>query len=508
MLPVYSEEDVADFLISGYWGHSAGDSYRFDTRIDTDITYNFNALNGDAQILARAAMDAWSAVTPLTFSQSSSGAQITFQQSQSGAFAQFSTLGGYIYEATVNVSPNWLVTQGNDLTSYGFQTYIHELGHALGLGHGGDYDGDASWAEDGSADNHYVNDSWQMSVMSYFSQSENGATDASYVYVASPQMADIVAAQRLYGSGDEQLGDTVWGDGATTGTYLDDILSQTGEVAFSIVDTGGTDTLDASGATTAQSLDLRAGQYSDLWGETGNVLIAQGSVIENAIAGSGDDTVRGNDQRNALEGGDGADTLYGGRMKDTIRGGDGDDQLYGEHGLDILEGGSGNDNLRGGVGNDVLRGGDGNDTLSGGSGADLGLGGAGSDLIFGNFGTDDLFGGAGADELRGGAGADNVSGGLGNDRLIGGPGNDVLTGGEGDDRFVFTTWSGHDTLTDFDAGADTLGFAGIAGAQSFTQIMQDWVSEAETGVLVDWNSGSLLLEGAEIAALSSQDFIL
>ena len=44
---------------------------------------------------------------------------------------------------TVNISTDWITTDGgaNDgktgIDSYGYQTYIHEIGHALGLGHQG-----------------------------------------------------------------------------------------------------------------------------------------------------------------------------------------------------------------------------------------------------------------------------------------------------------------------------------------------------------------------------------
>jgi hypothetical protein len=34
------------------------------------------------------------------------------------------------------------------IDSYSFQTYVHEIGHALGLGHGGPYNGSASYGLD------------------------------------------------------------------------------------------------------------------------------------------------------------------------------------------------------------------------------------------------------------------------------------------------------------------------------------------------------------------------
>ena len=43
------------------------------------------------------------------------------------------------------------------------------IGHAIGLVHAGEYNGSAHFG----VDNLYGNDSWQMSIMSYFDQAEN-----------------------------------------------------------------------------------------------------------------------------------------------------------------------------------------------------------------------------------------------------------------------------------------------------------------------------------------------
>ncbi len=64
-----------------------------------------------------------------------SDAHITFDDDEPGAFS-ISTelyLNGEIRKAHVNVSVDWLENHGTTSDSDSFQTYIHEIGHALGL---------------------------------------------------------------------------------------------------------------------------------------------------------------------------------------------------------------------------------------------------------------------------------------------------------------------------------------------------------------------------------------
>ena len=52
-----------------------------------------------------------------------------------------------------------------------------------------------------------------------------------------------------------------------------------------------------------------------------------------------------------------------------------------------------------------------------------------------------------------------INGGSGNDTISGGNGDDKLTGGEGADTFIISL--GHDTITDFESGTDTIQLDGI-----------------------------------------------
>jgi len=116
----------------------------------------------------------------------------------------------------------------------------------------------------------------------------------------------------------------------------------------------------------------------------------------------------GNDR---LRGGPAGDLLCGEAGNDTVDGEAGSDQLYGDFcpGAKLA--------AVAGEGNDVVRGGAGNDRLVGGGGRDRLDGGAGRDKLTGGAGNDRLSGGAGNDTLTGGGGRNRYSGGAGNDKL-------------------------------------------------------------------------------------------
>ena len=114
-----------------------------------------------------------------------------------------------------------------------------------------------------------------------------------------------------------RTGDTVYGFNSNAGEPWYSITSATAKAVFAVWDAGGNDTLDFSGYSQTQTIDLRQGFFSSVGGLTGNVTIAQGADIENAVGGAGADSITGNDLANTLRGGGGNDVINGGDGADT-----------------------------------------------------------------------------------------------------------------------------------------------------------------------------------------------
>lgn len=422
---VATVDTLARYLTDGYWESFGAARRQFDMASDNIITVNISALTAEGRAAALDAMEAWEMVADIDFRVVQGAADITFDDNQSGAFADSILSGGMILSSIVNVSTAWIVDSGSLVGTYGFQTYVHEIGHAIGLGHQGPYNGGATYGQDEA----FANDSWSLSVMSYFSQLENTVDPGTFGHLLTVMPADIVAIQTLYGapSGGATAGNTVWGEGTTLTNYLGDWFRSVfdgttdfGEVAFTIYDEGGRDRVVFSTDTTNQTVALAGGSRWSVFGGIGNVTVARGTLIEDFVAGSGNDRITGNVAGNSLTGNGGNDTLLGLAGNDVLAGG---------LGFDRLIGGEGRDTLQGGVGRDYLDGGNGNDVLSGGIGPDDFVFTAGRDQIR-DFGNDmdtirvesDLFGAVPATwaemEARGRVFADRVEFDFGNGNVL------------------------------------------------------------------------------------------
>jgi Ca2+-binding RTX toxin-like protein len=376
---------------------------------------------------------------------------------------------------------------------YGFNTYLHEIGHALGLSHAGSYDASDGEPVTYAGDAEYAQDTRQNTIMSYF----GGWTDSSGysdtpgdgvwsfindgdravvrgvttdLYSATPMVDDIAAIQAKYGADlATRAGATTYGFHATAGRDVYDFDVNTRPI-FSIWDGGGIDTLDASGFAQNQVINLTPGAYSSIGAFLGNIGIAYNCIIENAVGGSGHDT------------------MYGNGANNTLRGNGGTDTLHGYDGADWLDGGAGADRMHGGLHGDTYIVDDSGDQIFefGGGGTDLAYVGAayyvlGANVenatitrvgatLYGNGSANTLAGNLGVDALFGGGANDTLYGYGSNDTLDGGLGADTLFGGINYDTFVLKRGEASgDVLMDFNgngAGAgDMIHFAGYgAGA--------------------------------------------
>jgi len=261
--------------------------------------------------------------------------------------------------------------------SVGYEALIHEIGHTLGLKH--PFESPALPTQYDSTDYTVMSYTQKQQLVTLYYTGGSYGANFSVVTALTPMVADIIAVQSLYGA------DT------TTRTGNDVYQFTQGEVGFrTIYDAGGTDTINLINFDRPVNLDLHPGAYSDIgiwtlndqiaalkaqtnqldpvqaaafqvfehWVQatllpsliasgtkpfffTGNLAIAFGVTIENAVGGSGNDTLTGNEVDNNLFGSFGNDVLIGNGGNDTLAGSFGIDTITGGNGADlfVLDGG-------------------------------------------------------------------------------------------------------------------------------------------------------------------------
>ncbi|WLH34726.1 M10 family metallopeptidase C-terminal domain-containing protein [Pseudomonas sp. FP2196] len=442
---------------------------------DNEFLNSF-ALTSAQQTAVTSALSAWSAVANVKFTLVSddynSAGDLRFggyagMDPKTAAWAYFpdqKPLAGDVWIGPVTDNPN--PVRG----TYDYMTFIHEIGHALGLKHP---------FEASPTNNTLISpliDDSHFTLMSY---------NNTYSYQpTTPMVLDILVIQQLYGA------NMLWQTGDNVYKWAPDQ-----SIFETIWDAGGNDTIDASNQLSAVTLNLNEGQFSEI-GKTfvntatqalvnDGLAIAFGAKIENATGSAFDDILIGNDLNNWLNGMGGADTMSGGAGNDTYVVDNVNDviietnaslteydtvisvidytlganleylSLAGTANINATGNALGN-RLTGNSGNNILDGGAGNDLLTGGLGNDTYIVDSTGDVIvetstlsteidtvkasvnytLGNnlenltlTGTADLNGS--------GNGLNNViTGNIGNNLLDGGAGADTLIGGAGNDTYI------------------------------------------------------------------------
>jgi hypothetical protein len=157
--------------------------------------------------------------------------------------------------------------------SPGYNDFLHEIGHALGLSHPGPYNVIGSYGEDAV----YAQDTRMFTVMSYFGGWREGvAADGERtwsfaldglleLYPSTPMLHDVYAIQQIYGADpNTRAGDTIYGFNATADRKVFHFRSDTTPI-LTIWDGGGDhDTLDVSGYGQDQVINLNPGTYSNI----------------------------------------------------------------------------------------------------------------------------------------------------------------------------------------------------------------------------------------------------
>ena len=294
--PVGFEMSLRDVLIDDSWTPNIQSVLNNDLDIES-ITYYFSDTSTNISGYSGFARDFINEVDArldIDFVEASTNDSTTIDfyvsNYTSGALGLCTNYGSWITAET-------FLSNGQSLNS-NYNTFVHEFGHALGLGEPG-YD--ARWDQDDTAMSYNSNDSGDFRTS--FAPEDWSALESLW------DVEDFIL-----------VGDS----NANT------LLAQYGEVhADSIEGRSGDDTLKGYGGK------------------------------DTLLGGNGDDLIYGGYGGDSMNGGSSNDTIYASHGSDYIVADLGNDDIYAGQGADTIIGGSGADTIRGGGGpNDIDAGND------------------------------------------------------------------------------------------------------------------------------------------------------
>ncbi len=338
-----------------------------------------------------AAFQEWANVANITFKEVYSEDEANFVEAISDN-SSASPASHLVVNDTIKGN-NWgfynrakLTDGSGNITAYGFDAFVHELGHGLGLAHTHETLRNSALFPDATTPSGFVEftrDSDGDGVIDSWTLGDFGLNSAEYTvmsyngwHTTGPSAFDIAAIQDLYGanttynSGDDKyvlgqsnLHTTIWDAGGTDEIVYNGNLGVTINLNSATLKeesegggliSGVRQPANVAGPSGPLSeydavLELAEKNEGRVGGAVGSFTIAgdftnalhdvvgqTGVIIENAAGGSGDDILVGNRTSNVLKGNDGDDFIFGLVGDDTLEGGAGNDTIDGGEGIDTV----------------------------------------------------------------------------------------------------------------------------------------------------------------------------